>query len=337
MPSHAQKKQRIVELLRVQAETRDLEWLKNSLTAAIELELATLPPYLCAYWSIKDPAHPAAQLVRSVLLEEMVHMGLVANMLTAIGGEPAINTLVPTYPGPLPGGIRPQLTVYLAGFSKEFLRDVCMQIEFPEHPLHARATGETFATIGAFYDAVEAAFHQLQPGFTNRNQLTAELGGSAVVPICSVQDVSRAILEIKEQGEGTWHSPEAEDFGGEFAHYYKFAQIFHGRKLVKQNGVWKYEGDPLPFPEVYPMGQVPAGGWPEPSPAVETLLTQFNQTFASLINHLQEAWATGSEAALNTGIGEMFKLKEPALSLMQMRLPDGSGTYGPDFRLPQPS
>ena len=40
-------------------------------------------------------------------------MGLACNMLTTIGGTPQINTpaAVPKYPGHLPGGVRPHLTV----------------------------------------------------------------------------------------------------------------------------------------------------------------------------------------------------------------------------------
>ncbi|MBE9211043.1 hypothetical protein IQ244_32075 [Nostoc sp. LEGE 06077] len=84
-----------------------MDWLKSSLNAAIELELATLPPYLCAWWSIKDLGASAAGLIRSILMEEMLHMGLVANMLTTIGGTPRISTVLPSYPSPLPGGVIP--------------------------------------------------------------------------------------------------------------------------------------------------------------------------------------------------------------------------------------
>ena len=39
--------QKIVELMAAAPETRDLPWLQSALQAALELELATLPPYLC--------------------------------------------------------------------------------------------------------------------------------------------------------------------------------------------------------------------------------------------------------------------------------------------------
>lgn len=46
-------------------------------------------------------------LIDSVVLEEMLHMGLVCNMLTAIGSTPQIvlGYQQITYPGPHPGGV----------------------------------------------------------------------------------------------------------------------------------------------------------------------------------------------------------------------------------------
>src|SRR5215470_9329893 len=107
-------KNAIVQQMAVAPEKRRLEWLKTSLQAAIELELSTLPPYLCAMWSIRDPTSPsggtAYNLIDSVVRQEMIHLGFVCNLLTAIGGTPRIaegyeKNIV--YPGPLPGNVRP--------------------------------------------------------------------------------------------------------------------------------------------------------------------------------------------------------------------------------------
>jgi hypothetical protein len=40
--------------------------------------------------SIKSQERPVFDLIESVALEEMLHMGLVCNMLMAIGGTPQI-------------------------------------------------------------------------------------------------------------------------------------------------------------------------------------------------------------------------------------------------------
>lgn len=79
---------KIVTLMAVQPPQRDPQWLKDSLQAAVELELSTLPPYLCGMWSIHDatvsPGLDVYRLIDSVVREEMTHMGLVCNLLTAI-------------------------------------------------------------------------------------------------------------------------------------------------------------------------------------------------------------------------------------------------------------
>ena len=53
----------------------------------------------------------------------MLHMTLASNLLNAIGGSPVIDKpeFIPTFPGPLPGGIDTGLIVHLAPFSMEQL------------------------------------------------------------------------------------------------------------------------------------------------------------------------------------------------------------------------
>ena len=108
--------------------------VKMALQIAIELEHATLPPYLCALYSIKPGFNQeVATLIRSVVLEEMLHMALACNILIAIGGQPSIGKpgFVPRYPGPLPGGVRGDLTVRLRRCSIAQIHDVFLSIEEP--------------------------------------------------------------------------------------------------------------------------------------------------------------------------------------------------------------
>ncbi|XVS68241.1 ferritin-like domain-containing protein [Actinosynnema sp. CA-299493] len=51
-----------------------------------------------------------------MLFDEMSHMALVGNMLSAIGGTPvpAREDVAPRCPGSLPGGVRPELEIHLA-------------------------------------------------------------------------------------------------------------------------------------------------------------------------------------------------------------------------------
>jgi len=116
-------------------EITDLESLKSALQLAIELEHSTIPPYLCALFSIVEGRNgEVAAIIRSVVIEEMLHMALACNLLNAVGGQPEIDRpgFVPRYPGHLPAGLRPDLTVTLRRCSIDQIRDVFLSIEEPE-------------------------------------------------------------------------------------------------------------------------------------------------------------------------------------------------------------
>ncbi len=91
---------------------RTIESLRQHLQWAIEIEHSTLPPYLCALYSIKDGHNrEAVEVIHSVFLEEMLHMTLAANLLNAVGGSPRIDVpgvpaLVSRLPAPQQPGVR---------------------------------------------------------------------------------------------------------------------------------------------------------------------------------------------------------------------------------------
>ena len=134
-----------------------------------------------------------------------------------------------------------------------------------------------------------------------------------------------AIATIKEQGEGTSTSPDAPQFGGELAHYYRFGEIFHGRKLIEVDGHWEYAGDEIPFPDCYPVKQVPPEGYPGSEP-----VQKFDETYGTLILQLQAAWRSGQLDELSTAVGTMFTLASQAQAIVTQPLSDGSGNYGPN-------
>ncbi|MDH6119231.1 hypothetical protein [Kitasatospora sp. GAS204B] len=80
------------------------------------------------------------------------------------------------------------------------------------------------------------------------------------------------------------------------------------------------------------MGVVPAGGWPASADEVRRLLQQFDETYTSVLRDLQGAWATGDASAADAAVAAMLELEEPAVKLMDIPLPDGTGNYGPQFR-----
>jgi hypothetical protein len=328
----------VVQLLATPSEQKDVGWLRRGLQLALEVELSTLPPYLCGLWSVKDNNQPVRRLIRTIVLQEMLHMGLACNMLTAVGGTPQIvdgfRALV--YPGPLPGDVHPELTVYLSGLSKLYIQQVYLVIEYPEGGPLKFAVQPTYPTIGKFYDTILETFQRLNPELSQANQLTYPGLGSedGLFVIKSMSDVERAITEIKHQGEGTPQSPlDPGSMGTELAHYYKFAEILFERTLVQTDGKWDFTGDPLPFPPTYPMAPIPQGGYMNPSEIARAALLTFNQRFTEMLGSLQTAWSLGNQEVLNTGVGQMFALGTAATKIMQIHLPDSNGVYGPDFRL----
>lgn len=320
----------------VPEQAHDLDWLKESLQAAIELEFATIPPYLCAMWTIKMPgSSPVAQSIKEIVYEEMFHFGMVCNMLTGIGGVPKINdpNHVPDYPGPLPGGVNPTLIVPLRGLSKPAV-ETFMAIEYPEDgPLAFLEMVQQYATIGAFYSAIEEAFDNLQPALSADKQLAGFLG---LKKLLTIQDVKTSIETIKRQGEGTAGSP---DDGGpnDLAHYYRFGEIFYEKKFIKDplTGQWGYTGAAIPYPDVWDMAETPPGGYlPGEVPAdVALLLQQFDEGFTKMANQLQDAWENGKQTSLVASAGTMRSLRPIALNLVQKNIAPGKGNYGPCFRL----
>ena len=124
---------------------KDLTELRAALQLAVGLELSTIPVYLTALYSIKDGTNTdAAQTIRSVVMEEMLHMTLAANVLNALGEKPSVKPVafrgkqlkpVPEYSftSPLISGIG---EFVLRPLTPEAV-DSFVRIE---HPFHGAAT-----------------------------------------------------------------------------------------------------------------------------------------------------------------------------------------------------
>jgi hypothetical protein len=345
---YSRSKNRIVELMEQPAERRDADWMRDAAQQAILLELATLPPYLCGMWSIDTSTGDGSVLrtLREIVFDEMSHFGLACNLLTTLGGTPVLDdaSVLPTYPGCLPGGVRPELKVFLSGLTTD-AAEMYSLIEQPDQPL-AKDTAP-HPSIGAFYTALLEVFRAHPERIAGTRQLSLNFGhgaGNPVVPLATLAAVEKAIGVIKEQGEGTSASPENPHPGaaGELAHYYAFREIFHKHRLRKNpdTGRFEFTGAEIPMPDTLPMGTVPAGGWPRTGPSAPDagttqLLDEFNQAYSKLLRLLQEAWrrddAGEAEGLLFDAIEQMSVLQDPAQQLMARPLPGGGGNYGPEF------
>lgn len=102
------------------------------LQTAIELEHSTIPPYLCGMFTINEDNNPDSYfLIRSVVMEEMLHMTLACNVLNAVGGSPVIDKpeFIPEYPVKLDFKMR-DFEVALEKFSPSMI-ETALKIEEP--------------------------------------------------------------------------------------------------------------------------------------------------------------------------------------------------------------
>ncbi len=329
-----------------------MESLQRHLQWALELEHATIPPYLCALYSIKPGQNTAAvEIITSVFIEEMLHMTLVANLLNAIGASPVLDKpdFVPTYPTPLPHSDKSFL-VSLKKFSPEALEDF-LKIERPAQK-NMPAADENYHTIGQFYQAIADGIEYLaqkigeQSVFTGdpAKQITSEhvyYGGAGhLLAVTELASARAALQEIVDQGEGLDHNsildgdknmfhPEREEVG----HYFRFQQILAARAFqpgdTAENGP---TGSALQidWDQVYNM-------WPNPSvahhaqgSAIRTKMGEFNREYFDMLRMLERSF-NGDPELMRVCVGTMYELKEIAIELMQMPCGDGGMTAGPSF------
>jgi len=155
--------------------------LKKYLCIAMQIEHATIPPYLTALYSIHPQTNSdATHVLRVIAVEEMLHLTLAANILNAIGGKPDLTAqgFVPQYPAYLPDGEN-DFKVDLQAFSKDAIQTF-LKIERPgkapdeasrmvarkrAHPGTLCAVpgepGMHFYSIGEFYEEIIRGIHHL--------------------------------------------------------------------------------------------------------------------------------------------------------------------------------
>jgi hypothetical protein len=314
--------------------------LHDYLQKAVELEHSTIPPYLTAMFSLKPGTNRRiGELIRSIVNEEMLHMTIAANILIAMGGSPQINTsdFVPKYPGPLPMSIG-GLTVGIEAFSIPLTKHILMAIEEPEYRIPVRAdASEEFATIGAFYDAIQRKIRELGDGIFVETTAPPQVVSSKwfsdqkLFVITGVESACRAIDLVKIEGEGTSASPFEEP--GNPAHYYKFGEIVAGREIEQTPEGYAYSGAAILFE--------PSGVWPlKPNCKIadfpigtqaRTRIEHFAYCYSTLLNALHETF-NGDPSKLDAAIGMMYDLRVLATALMQTDTGDGSGmTLGPSY------
>lgn len=333
-----------------------LDSLREHLQWAIELEHSTIPPYLCALYSI-DAGHnlEAAEVLRSVVLEEMLHMALAANLLNAVGGRPqlAIPKMLPGYPRPLPHGDR-SFQVSLFPFGNEAI-ETFLKIEQPSPP-GSPAEGDHYETIGQFYDAIRQGLCGLCETLGEANvfcgdpsrQVTDQhfyTGGGRIIAVNNLATALAAVEEIVEQGEGTartevWDGDSDVFHPGrdQVGHYYRFQELKVGRRYRRGDTPSSGpSGDPISvdWNGVRPMRANPRLCDHAPGSPVRVAQEDFNQRYFALLQLLELAFS-GAPNILGTAIAAMYRLKAQAQALMQMPTEGGTAMAGPTFEYVAP-
>jgi hypothetical protein len=148
--------------------------LQAAVQTAIKLEHSTIPPYLYALFSIKPGRNQdVAEIIRSIAVEEMMHMTLACNILNAIGGQPVIDKpgFVPSYPAELPASVAPGLVATTRRCSIAQIRDVFMVIEEPGETITTApkvdSSAITVGEDGAPHGPVAAVAAQIREAYTS--------------------------------------------------------------------------------------------------------------------------------------------------------------------------
>jgi hypothetical protein len=231
------------------------EALIYMLCEAAELEHAIMCQYLFAAFSLKQPGDDGLsetqadtvgrwrRAVLEVAAQEMLHLALVQNLLSAIGAAPHLSR--PNLPAPTghyPAGVR----LALLPFGEEALRHF-MFLERPEgmdlddaeglvaveratpsvEPGQIVPRPQDFATVGHLYRSIEEGVRRLAGKYGERRLFvgppraqatTANFSWPELVAVTDAASAQRAIDTIVEQGEGprgTWRD----------AHFGRFVAI----------------------------------------------------------------------------------------------------------------
>ncbi len=326
--------------------------LHGLLQTAMMIELSTLPPYLTALFSLKDNYNPqASSIIRSVLMEEMLHMTLAGNVLNAIGGKVNLldPELIPSYPTALPHSDQ-SFIVHLQKFSESTIKTF-MRIELPERP-HAPPEADNYHTIGQFYAGVCTILkhacellgeENVFSGEPNK-QITPELyygGGGKVVTVYNLDTALKALDVIVAQGEGNCDSlwdGDAAYFGQERepAHYFRFKEILCGQHYSPTDSAQLPPSGSefcVNYAQVHNIKSDPKSQDYEANPELAQANTQFNGLYTELLAQLQSAFS-GHAQILKSAVATMYQMKYLAQVIMNTPYP-GQPQYraAPTFEL----
>jgi hypothetical protein len=224
-----------------------------------------------------------------VVIEEMLHVSLVRNMITAIGRDIKFcdKDFIPVYPYTIPMR-QPKLGLVLGKLTEELARNVFMEFEKPSPPptsndaAKKNSSDEKYATIGQFYKAIYDGFmllcgvdkdhpqgdpEKIKALFKNNRvdlqyvgTYWNEGGGGEPILVKDLHSALTAINTIVDQGEGLSSDREKVPINPEdpkpgyfeYPHYVKLKRIAEGLELIGKT----YNVPDNPKVNNYPAGPI---------------------------------------------------------------------------------
>ena len=282
----------------------DVETLKSQLQLAVQLEFSTLPLYLTSLYSIMEHCNVEANnVMRNIVVQEMLHFAQAANILIAIGGRVKIDSeeVVPVYPTHLPGGVLPNLTLTLEKFTMEHVLDNFMALEVPAYTTVPKPQ-ENWNTIGQFYDEIRKCMVSLGEDIFRdpRSEMQVEwpwetpLDVGTLFKVTDQATANSAIEQIVEQGEGASEDSPIDQSTRQYAHFFRFEEIFCENELEKtpDGEGYAYTGKPIPYnPDgVWNMKDSLAISDIEPGTVCHTQAQAFHRVYRNFLRVLQDTF-----------------------------------------------
>ncbi len=306
----------------------DLNDLRRHLQLAIEIEHATMPPYLTALYSLREEDgrnYETHRLIRRVVIEEMLHLALACNVLNAVGGHPrlAFETFTPEYPIQLPQSDTDYI-VHLERCSDDAL-DTFLKVELPAYPLPERLADVGYRTIGEFYENLQAGLTRLTDAMGPDSVFTGDRGRQltsgyydrpGLVEVINLAAANQALDIVIHQGEGA-QAPNPDVPTASKPHYFLFRDI-------RDRTIRDAACQPLPREEQFtPEAVAPTVKDPRlMGGTVRDLSRPFDETYSGLLRKLDRVF-NGYPGEIGEALGIMGSLRTQAAQLMSQPLGDG--------------
>lgn len=326
-----------------------IQSLHKRLHKAVELEFATIPPYLTAAFSIFPSANrDSFEIIHSVYMEEMLHLVLAANVLNAIGGTISFNAdNVPKYPHTLEFEGQKfkgrEFDVNLEKLSKSAI-DTFMKIELPDYWPHQDPTYKLQAdvregdTIGDFYDQISKDLTALCKEIGEKKVFVGsesdQVGqdyywsvGGKPIKVTNLASAQEAIKVIVEQGEGTKENPLKDgdkiifQQDEQVPHFFKFREIWFEQKYKQTDNYLEPptgEKMPVDWTSVYPIKSNCTSTDFKGNTFLTKLNQQFNRHFTIMLKSIEKAFNGHPKSLYPTIMNDMHQMAKIAYQMVQV-------------------